>query len=46
MFGKPKPRWKDKDGNLYSDKEIIQTGDRYHVIGKPTEVIPIKKKFK
>lgn len=42
---KRKPRWKDKDGNLYTDKEVIGTNGRHHVIGTPVEVIPLGKKF-
>lgn len=41
-----KPRWKDKAGNLYTDKEVIGTNGRHHVIGKVTEVFPLGLKRK
>jgi hypothetical protein len=36
-----KPRWRDKEGNLYTDKETIGTNGRRHVIGKDIEVFPV-----
>lgn len=40
-----KPKWRDAEGNLYTDKEVIGTNGRHHVIGKPTEVFPVKRKM-
>jgi hypothetical protein len=44
-----KPRWKDREGNLYTDKEVrtINTLSQHVVVTKVGEkvVIPLTKKF-
>lgn len=40
-----KPRWRDREGNLYTDGETIQRDENRYVVGTEIIVIPVKKKF-
>lgn len=47
-----KPRWRDRDGNLYTDKEVTTYHDKHYTLASMkgdragwTEVLPLAKKF-
>lgn len=49
---KKQPRWKDREGNLYTDKEVTAYYDKYYTLPSMkgdrkgwVEVLPLRKKF-